>query len=79
MCNNVLFLLIIGPSLSAQLLPPLANGTSGEDAIELLCTAVVAEDVILASYQFAWMKNDVPVNLSDSRYMVHCTYIYVLI
>ena len=78
MCNNVLFLLILGPSLLTQLYPPLANGTSGEDAVELLCTAVVA-DVILASYQFTWMKNDVPVNLSDSRYMVHCTYIYVLI
>ena len=57
----------------AQLLPPLVTGTSNEDPIELLCSAVVIEGIILASYQFEWMKNDIPINFSDYRYMV-CTY-----
>ena len=57
----------------AQLLPPLVTGTSNEDPVELLCIAVVTEGIILASYQFEWMKNDIPINLSDYRYMV-CTY-----
>ena len=50
------------------------NGTSNEDAIELLCKAVVMESVISASYQFAWLKDDIPLNLSNSKYMV-CDYI----
>ena len=64
------------PRLTAQLLPPLITGTSSKDPLELHCSATVVENVILASYQFIWLKNDVPVTLSDSRYMV-CTYVTV--
>ena len=61
------------PRLMAQLLPPLVTGVSSKDPLELHCSAIVAEDVILDSYQFTWLKNDVPVTLSDSRYKV-CLY-----
>ena len=57
----------------AQLSPPLVTGTSNEDPVKLFCSAVVTEDIILASYHFEWMKNDIPINFSDYRYMV-CTY-----
>ena len=66
----IIFTSLLDPRLTAELLPPLVTGTSNEDPIELLCSAVVTEGVILASYQFEWMKNDVPVNFSDYRYIV---------
>ena len=66
------------PTLSAKLSPPLLTGDSGEDAIELLCTAIVAEDVISASYQFTWIKDDTPIDiLSNKRIMVCITFLYV--
>ena len=46
------------------------TGDSGEDPIELLCTAIVREDVVLASYQFTWIKDDSPVDMSNERFMV---------
>ena len=46
------------------------TGDSGEDAIELLCTAIVAEDVLSATYQFTWIKDDTPIDLSDNRIIV---------
>lgn len=61
---------LLEPRVIAQILPPLVNGTSSEDPIELVCTAVVTEGIILASYEFTWMKNDASVNLSDSIYTV---------
>ena len=60
----------IDPQLTAKLLPSFVTGTSNEDPIELRCSAIVTEGIILASYQFEWMKNDIPVNFSDYRYMV---------
>ena len=54
----------------ARVSPSLLIGNSGEDAIELLCTAIVAEDVMLASYQFTWMKDDTPIDLSNDRIVV---------
>ena len=65
------FFFLLEPRIVVQLSPLLVNGTSNEDPIELLCTAIVTEDVILASYQFTWMKNDASVNLSDSIYAVY--------
>lgn len=61
------------PQLTAQLLPELVNGTSNEDAVNLICKAIVTEGVISASYHFIWMKNNESLDLSDSRYMV-CAY-----
>ena len=68
----IIFTSLLDPRLTAELSPPLVTGTSNEDPIELLCSAVVVvtEGIILASYQFEWMKNDVPVNFLDYRYMV---------
>ena len=60
------------PKLTAQLSPELVNGTSNKNAINLVCKAIVTEGVILASYQFTWMKNNDSLDSSDSRYMV-CT------
>ena len=65
------FFFLLEPRIVVQLSPLLVNGTSNEDPIELLCTAIVTEDIILASYQFTWMKNDASVNFSDSIYMVY--------
>ena len=65
------FFFLLEPRIVVQLSPLLVNGTSNEDPIELLCTAIVTEDVILASYQFTWMKNDGSVNFSDSIYAVY--------
>ena len=60
------------PTLRVDLSPPLLNGTSGEDALELLCTAIVAEDVT-ASYQFVWIKDNISIDLPNDRTMV-CAY-----
>ena len=60
----------LAPTLTANLSPPLLIGDSGEDDIELLCTAIVAEDVMSASYQFTWIKDNSPVDLSNDRIMV---------
>ena len=65
------FFFLLEPRIVVQLSPLLVNGTSNEDPIELLCTAIVTEDIILASYQFTWMKNDASVNFSDSIYTVY--------
>lgn len=54
------------------------TGNSGEDAIELTCTAIVEEDVMLASYQFTWNKDTIPIDLSNNRIMVTtCVYTYI--
>ena len=53
-----------------KIFPLLLTGDSGEDPIELLCTAIVREDVMLASYQFTWIKDDTPVDMSNERFMV---------
>ena len=63
---------LLAPTLTAKLSPPILTGDPGENAIELLCTAAVAEDVMLASYQFTWIKDDAPVDLSNDRIVV-CT------
>ena len=68
---------LLEPRVIAHLLPPLVNGTSNEDPIKLLCTAVITEGIMLASYEFTWLKNDASVNLSDSIYMVLDSYITV--
>ena len=47
--------------------PPLLTGDSGENAIELVCIAAVAEDITSASYQFTWIKDNTPVDLSNDR------------
>ena len=60
----------LAPTVTANLSPSLLIGDSGEDAIELLCTAIVAEDVMSASYQFTWIKDDTPVDLSNDRIVV---------
>ena len=62
----------------ADLSPSFFTGNSGEDVIELLCTATVAEYVISASYQFTWIKDDTPVNISNDRIMVCSFFEYVL-
>ena len=60
----------LAPTLTVNLNPSLFTGNSGEDAIELLCTATVAEDVMSASYQFTWMKDDTPLDISNNRIVV---------
>ena len=72
------FCIFTAPTLSARLSPPIMTGNSGEDAIELTCTAIVEEDVMLASYQFTWNKDATPIDISNKRIMVTtcvCTYI----
>ena len=64
------------PTLTVNVSSTLLIGDSGEDSIELLCTAIVAEDVMSASYQFTWIKDDTPVDFSNDRIMV-CVNIYV--
>ena len=64
----------IAPTLTVRLSPPLIIGDSREDVIKLLCTAMVAEDVLSATYQFAWIKDDTPIDLSDNRIMVGLEY-----
>ena len=64
------------PTVRIDLSPPLLNGNSGEDALELLCTAIVAEDVA-ASYQFVWIKDGIPIVLPNDRIVV-CTYICII-
>ena len=61
---------LLAPTLTVNLNPSLFTGNSGEDALELLCTAVVAEDVMSASYQFTWIKNNAPVDISNDRIVV---------
>ena len=63
------------PTVRVDLSPPLLNGNSGEDALELLCTAAIAEDVA-ASYQFAWIKDDISIYLPNDRIVV-CIHTYV--
>ena len=66
----------LDPTLTLNLSSPLLIGDSGEDAIELLCTAIVTEDVMSASYRFIWIKDDTPVDLSNDRIVV-CANTYV--
>ena len=49
------------------------TGDSGEDAIKLMCTAIVVEDVMLSSYQFTWNKDATPIDISNDRIVV-CMY-----
>ena len=77
-----LFFFHLEPRLTVQLLPPLVTGISSKDPLELNCNVIVAEDVILASYQFIWLRNDIPVTISDSRYIVclymPCSYVHTV-
>ena len=58
------------PAVTATLSAMFITGNSGEDAIEILCTAVATNGVISASYQFAWIKDDIPINVSSNRIVV---------
>ena len=60
----------LAPTLTVNINPVLFTGNSGEDALELLCTAAIAEDVMSASYQFTWIKDDTPVDESNDRIVV---------
>ena len=73
---NCTYTYYLVPTLRVDLSPPLLNGTSGEDALELLCTATVAEDVT-ASYQFVWIKDDISIDLPSNRTVV-CAYICII-
>ena len=68
-CTLVAYFLV--PTLRSGLSPSLLIGDSGVDAIELICTAAVAEDVTSASYQFTWIKDNTPIGLPNDRIMVH--------
>ena len=63
----------LAPTLATNVSPLLLTGDSGEDPIELLCKVIVREDVALASYKFTWMKDDIPIDLSNGRFVV-CMY-----
>ena len=54
---------LTAPDLVAQLSPSLVTGDSRRDPISLMCTASVAENVILASYQFTWFKDGFPLDM----------------
>ena len=62
--------------MAVNLNPSLFAGNSGEDAIELLCIATVAEDVMSASYRFKWMKDDTPLDISNDRIVV-CKAVFI--
>ena len=64
-CTLIVYSLV--PTLRANLSPSLLTGDSGENAIELVCIAAVAEDITSASYQFTWIKDKTPVDLSNDR------------
>ena len=66
----------LAPTLTADLSPPLFIGVSGEDALKLLCVATAAEDIISATYQFTWIKDNTPLDLSDDRIVVSISYRY---
>ena len=63
----------LAPTLTANLSPPLIVGDTGEDPIKLLCTALVEEDIMLVNYQFTWIKDATPVDLSTDRIEVIIT------
>ena len=65
-----MFVYFVAPTLTLKLYPPLLTGNSGEDSIELLCTAIAEEDVILAAYQFTWLKDNTPIGFSNDRIVV---------
>ena len=55
-----------------HLYPPLITGDSGEDSIELMCIVSVMENVTLDSYQFEWLKDGTPIDLSYYKTIVVC-------
>jgi len=56
--------LLIAPVLMTHLYPPMITGDSGEDAVELLCTESVTENVTLGTYTFEWFKDGTLIDLS---------------
>ena len=73
---NCTYIDYLVPTLRVDLSPPLLNGNSGEDILELLCTAIVIEDVPV-SYQFVWIKDDISIDLPNDRIVV-CTYVHII-
>ena len=69
-CRLLIYMYFPAPTLTAKLSPSLLTGDPGEDAIELLCIAIVAEDVMLATYQFTWIKDDTHIDSSNDRILV---------
>ncbi|XP_065904759.1 cell adhesion molecule DSCAML1-like isoform X2 [Dysidea avara] len=58
------------PTVTASISPTLFTGDSGEDAVELLCTVAVMEDIVEALYQFTWMKNGNSLDILSNRIQI---------
>ena len=56
------------PTVTVHTTPTLTTGDSGEDAVKLLCTIAVMENIVEALYQFTWMKDG--NSLSNNRIQV---------
>ncbi|XP_065904304.1 receptor-type tyrosine-protein phosphatase delta-like isoform X2 [Dysidea avara] len=65
--SDSIMVMVNAPTVTATLTPTAISGDEGGQSIELNCTASVEPDVVLQSYQFIWMKNGSPVDLSISR------------
>ena len=55
----------LAPNLTVALTPSILNSDAADVDINLTCTAIVEEDIMLDEYEFIWMFNDAPVNQSD--------------
>ena len=64
------YTLLLAPTVTASISPTLFTGDSGEDAVELLCTVAVMEDIVEALYQFTWMKNGNSLDILSNRIQV---------
>jgi len=57
--------------------PSEINGDERLQNIALSCTSSVEENVSSPSYQFTWMLNQSPIDLTDTRIVV-CNFQYLL-
>jgi len=58
------------PTVTVNATPTLTTGGSGEDAVQLLCTVAVMENIVEALYQFTWIKDGNSLDLSNNRIQV---------
>jgi len=63
------YLSLLVPTVTVNASPTLTTGDSG-DAIELLCTVAVMENIIEDFYQFAWTKDGNSIDASNNRIQV---------
>ena len=60
-------IILLDPTLTVTVDPPVINGNITEVPINLTCTATVEESITSDEYQFTWMLNGVIIDQSDGR------------